>query len=83
MRHTLIAKWASGNSPKPEDATVTDDWNRTLLHLPLSEIDDQVGWPIPWLEAMLTHPSPSGYWKRLDLTEDMLELKLPMQHVVG
>ncbi|MFO1066388.1 MAG: CocE/NonD family hydrolase [Pirellulales bacterium] len=25
----------------------------------------------------------SGDWKRLDLTEDMLKLKLPMQHVVG
>ena len=83
VRHALIAKWASGNSPMPEEATVTSDWNRTLAHLPLSEIDDQVGWPIPWLEGMLTHPSPSGYWKRLDLTEDMLELKLPMQHVVG
>ena len=32
---------------------------------------------------MLIHPSPSGYWKRLDLTDDMLDLKLPMQHVVG
>ena len=83
VRHSLIARWASGNSPKPEGATVTDDWNRTLLHLPLSEIDDQVGWSISWLEAMLTHPTPGGYWKRLDLTDDMLELKLPMQHVVG
>ena len=83
VRHSLIARWASGNSPKPEGATVTDDWNRTLLHLPLSEIDDQVGWSISWLEAMLTHPTPGGYWKRLDLTDDMLDLKLPMQHVVG
>lgn len=83
VRHSLIAKWASGNSPKPEGATVTTDWNRTLLHLPLSEIDDQVGWPIAWLEAMLTHPSPDGYWKRLDLTHDMLDLSLPIQHVVG
>jgi putative CocE/NonD family hydrolase len=83
VRHSLIAKWASGNSPKPEGAVVTSDWNRTLSHLPLSEIDDQVGWPIPWLEAMLTHPSPDGYWKRLDLTNDMLELQLPIQHVVG
>lgn len=83
VRHSLIAKWASGNSPKPDGATVTADWNRTLLHLPLSEVDDQVGWPIPWLEGMLTHPSPNGYWKRLDMTDDMLALKLPVQHVVG
>lgn len=83
MRHALIAKWASGNSPKPAGANVTSDWNRTLAHLPLSEIDDAVGWPIPWLEGMMTHPSPDGYWKRLDLTRDATELKLPIQHVVG
>lgn len=83
VRHSLIAKWASGNSPKPDGAAVTADWNRTLAHLPLSEIDDQVGWPIPWLEAMLTHPSPDGYWMRLDLTDSMLDLRLPIQHVVG
>lgn len=83
MRHTLIAKWASGNSPRPEGAAVTTDWDRTLLHLPLSELDDQVGWPIPWLEAMATHPSPDGYWKRLDLTDEMLDVSLPIQHVVG
>jgi putative CocE/NonD family hydrolase len=83
MRHGLIAKWASGNSPKPAGANVTSDWNRTLMHLPLSEIDDSVGWPIPWLEGMMTHPSPDGYWKRLDLTRDVTELELPIQHVVG
>ena len=83
VRVSLIAKWASGNSPKPEGATVTDDWNRTLLHLPISEVDDQMGWSVPWLEGMLTHPWPNGYWKRLDMTQDIATLKLPMQHVVG
>lgn len=83
VRLSLIAKWASGNSPKPDGATVTDDWNRTLLHLPIGEVDDQIGWPVPWLEGMLTHPSPNGYWKRLDMTQDIASLKLPMQHVVG
>lgn len=83
MRLSLISKWASGNSKKPDDATLTSDWDRTLLHLPLSEVDDQIGWPIPWLEGMLTHPSPGGYWKRLDMTHDITELQLPMQHVVG
>ena len=83
VRLSLIATWASGNSLKPDGATVTDDWNRTLLHLPISEVDDQMGWPVPWLEGMLTHPSPNGYWKRLDMTQDIATLKLPMQHVVG
>ena len=83
VRLSLISKWASGNSPKPSGAMVTNNWDRTLLHLPLNEIDDQIGFPIPWLEGMLTHPTPSGYWRRLDMTRDITELKLPMQHVVG
>lgn len=83
VRLSLIARWASGNSTRPDGAVVTDDWRRTLLHLPLSEVDDQIGWPIPWLEGMLSHPSPTGYWKRLDLSREITELKLPMQHVVG
>ncbi len=83
VRLSLIATWASGNSPKPDGAKVTDNWKRTLLYLPISEVDDQMGWPVPWLEGMLTHPSPTGYWKRLDMTQDIATLKLPMQHVVG
>ncbi len=83
VRLSLIAKWASGNSRKPDGVTLTADWNRTLLHLPLGEVDDQMGWSIPWLEGMLTHPSPNGYWKRLDMTQDITTLKLPVQHVVG
>lgn len=83
VRHTLIAKWAAGNAPKPAGAKVNEDWNKTLLHLPLSDLDDQIGWSIPWLEGILTHPTPGGYWKRLDMTEEMLKLTMPIQHVVG
>lgn len=83
MRLSLITRWASGNSQKPEDATVTDDWRKTLLHLPMSEIDEQIGWSIPWLEGMLTHPEHDGYWKPTELTAEIVDLKLPMQHIVG
>ncbi len=83
MRISLIARWASGNSQKPEGAEVTKDWRGTLLHLPLSEVDDQIGWSIPWLEGMLTHPRHDGYWNRTELTDEIVDLKLPMQHIVG
>ncbi|QDT93322.1 CocE/NonD family hydrolase [Gimesia algae] len=83
MRLSLITRWASGNSQKPEGVEVTDDWRRTLLHLPMSEIDDEIGWSILWLEGMLTHPEHDGYWKPTDLTADIVDLKLPMQHIVG
>lgn len=83
VRHSLISTWAAGNSTKPEGATANTNWNQILLHLPLAGVDDQIGWPIPWLEDMLTHPSPDSYWKPLDVTEELPKLKLPIQHVVG
>lgn len=83
VRLQLITRWAATQSVKPSGATVTADWNQTIRHLPLSDIDREIGWPIPWLAGMLTHPSPNGYWKRLDMTEDITRLKLPIQHVVG
>ena len=83
MRLSLITRWAAGNSQKPEGVEVTDDWRRTLLHLPMSEIDDEIGWSIPWLEGMLTHPEHDGYWKPTELTAEIVDLKLPMQHIVG
>lgn len=83
VRLSLITRWASGNSQKPAEATVTTDWRRTWLHLPLSEVDQEIGWSIPWLQGMLTHPRHDGYWKRVELTEEIADLKLPMQHTVG
>jgi uncharacterized protein len=82
VRLSLIAKWASGNGPKPKDAKPID-WDGTLKHLPLSEIDDKIGWPIPWLEGFLAHPEPNGYWTRLNLTPQLPQLNLPALHVVG
>ncbi|MFO1006180.1 MAG: CocE/NonD family hydrolase [Planctomycetaceae bacterium] len=83
VRHSLISTWAAGNSTKPAGVTANPNWNQILLHLPLGGADDQIGWPIPWLEEMLTHPSPDNYWKPLDVTDELPKLKLPIQHVVG
>jgi len=83
VRLSLIAGWAAGNSTRPATASLTSDWRRTLLHLPLSEVDQQIGWSIPWLQGMLTHPQLDGYWKRVELTEEIVDLALPMQHIVG
>lgn len=85
VRLSLIAKWASGRWKRPAGALPLDqiDWDGIMLHLPLSEIDNHIGWPIPWLESVLTHPEPNGYWKRLDLKEQLPDLDLPALHVVG
>ncbi len=79
---SLISNWLAGNTPKPEGVQPAD-MNEALLRLPLSDVDEAIGWPMPWLDAYLTHPEPNGFWTRLDLTDELPNLKMPALHVVG
>lgn len=83
VRLSLIAGWARNHSVRPAGITPPADWDATLMHLPLSEVDSKMGWSTPWLKGMLTHPRPDGFWKRLELSDQVIQLQLPMQHVVG
>ena len=82
VRLSLIAGWIAGNTAKPTDVKPAD-MNTTLMHLPLSDMDEAIGWSMPWLNAFLTHPEPNGFWTRFDLTPRLPELNLPALHVVG
>ena len=82
VRLSLISSWLAGNTPKPEGVQPAD-MNEALLRLPLSDVDKAIGWPMPWLDAYLTHPEPNGFWTRLDLTDELPNLKMPALHVVG
>ena len=82
VRLSLISGWLAGNTPKPEGAKAAD-MNEALLRLPLSDVDEAIGWSMPWLDAYLTNPEPNGFWTRLDLTDELPSLKMPALHVVG
>ena len=82
VRLSLIAGWIAGNTTKPGDVNPAD-MNTALLRLPLSEVDNAIGWDMPWLDAFLTHPEPNGFWTRLNLTPRLPDLTLPALHVVG
>ena len=82
VRLSLIAGWIAGNTAKPAD-TKPADMDVALMRLPLSDVDEAIGWKMPWLDAFLTHPEPNGFWTRLDLTSHLPELTLPALHVVG
>ena len=82
VRLALISNWLAGNTAKPEGAKPAD-MNEALMRLPLSDVDEAIGWPMPWLDAYLTHPEPNGFWTRLDLTPRLPDLQLPVLHVVG
>ncbi|MFM8579501.1 MAG: CocE/NonD family hydrolase, partial [Planctomycetaceae bacterium] len=82
VRLSLIAGWIAGNTPRPEGVRPAD-MDEALRRLPLSDVDEAIGWPMPWLDAFLTHPEPDGFWTRLDLAPHLPELRLPALHVVG
>jgi putative CocE/NonD family hydrolase len=82
-RLALIATAATGLYPPPAGTAVPVDWYKTLLALPLSDLDLAIGWRIPWLNSILSHPRQDGFWNRLNLTEKTNQLALPAQHVVG
>ena len=79
----LISSWAARHSVRPEGVEVPTNWDEIYRHLPLSEADRKIGWSIPWLKGIYTHPEPNGYWDRLNLTDRITNLELPIQHAVG
>ena len=82
-RLALIAQAAAGRTAPPPGKSMPADWSSVLLRLPLSELDEAIGWRMPWLTGLLTHPRPDGFWNRLDLTGDLERVSIPAQHVVG
>lgn len=83
VRLGLIAQASAGTYPPPTGAPAPATWDGILPHLPLNTMDQRIGWTIPWLTGILTHPRPDGFWKRLDITKEVEQLQLPAQHVVG
>ena len=53
VRLALIAGWIASNTPRP-DGLQPADMNEALLRLPLADVDEAIGWPMPWLDAYLT-----------------------------
>ena len=82
VRLALISGWIAGNTPRPAGLK-PGDMNEALLRLPLCDVDEAIGWSMPWLDAFLTHPEPNGFWTRLDLAPRLPDLQLPALHVVG
>lgn len=82
-RLALIGTAAAGLYPPPAGKSAPPDWYQTLQSLPLADLDLAIGWRIPWLRTILTHPRPDGFWKRLDVTPEIDQLKMPAQHIVG
>lgn len=82
-RLALIATAATSLYPPPAGKALPVDWYKVLLTNPLTKLDLNIGWSIPWLRTILTHNQPDGFWRRLDVTSEVEQLSVPAQHVVG
>ncbi len=63
VRLSLIAGWIAGNTAKPEGVKAAD-MNVALMRLPLSDVDEVIGWPMPWA-VKLVDVRPDGFAQNL------------------
>jgi putative CocE/NonD family hydrolase len=84
LRLALLAAGAALRvNPPPTGVTPPTDFTRIHEHLPLSTLDDAIGWPMPWLEGIIAHNRLDGYWRRTEITPELGSLKLAVQNIVG
>ena len=60
-----------------------EDLTPFYMKAPLAELDKAIGWEMPWLRGMVTHPFLDGFWTRQHASERVKGLDLPVQHIVG
>ncbi len=83
----LLALIASGAgltvNPPPPGITAPKDFTSIHYHLPLSTLDEAIGWPQPWLTSQILHNRPDGYWLRLEAKSQLETLNVATQNIVG
>jgi putative CocE/NonD family hydrolase len=83
----LLALTASGANltvnPPPPGVTAPKDFTLIHHHLPLSTLDEAIGWPQPWLTSQILHNRPDGYWLRLEAKSQLETLEVATQNIVG
>ena len=66
FRLQLVGGWSSLQvSPYviPPDS-ISSDWTAAFKHLPLLELDTDLGWRLSFLRTWLAHPEKDAYWRR-------------------
>ena len=58
-----------------------EDLTPFYMKAPLAELDMAIGWEMPWLRGMVTHPFLDGFWTRQHASERVKGLDLPVQHI--
>jgi putative CocE/NonD family hydrolase len=70
-------------NPPPPGIEPPKDFAEIHKHIPLSTLDQAVGWPMPWLVGIITHNRPDGFWQRTEITPHLGALEAAVQNIVG
>jgi uncharacterized protein len=84
LRLALLAAGAALRvNPPPEGVNPPKDFRGVHQHLPVSTLDEAIGWPMPWMEGIIRHNRPDGFWARLEALQQLPELAVASQTIVG
>jgi len=83
LRLALIGGAGPAITKPPEGVKAPANLEPIYMKLPVAELDKAIGWDMPWLRGMVTHPWLDGFWTRQHASERVKGLDLPVQHIVG
>src|SRR5262245_12100759 len=70
-------------NPPPQGVTAPADLTQYHYHLPLTTLDQAIGWPMPWLKGVVAHNRLDGFWRRLEVTSKLPNLDIAAQSIGG
>ena len=84
LRLALLAAGAALRvNPPPAGTAPPKDFSLIHEHLPLSTLDEAIGWQMPWLQGIIAHNRVDGFWQRTEITPELGNLELAVQNIVG
>jgi uncharacterized protein len=70
-------------NPPPPGIAAPEDLTQFHYHLPLTTLDQAIGWPMPWLRNVVAHNRLDGFWRRLEVTPELTKLDIAAQNIGG
>lgn len=67
----------------PTDVGDSPEWPRWYLHLPLTGMDTLINYSMPLRISILAHNRRDGFWKRMDVSNDIPKMSFPAQHIAS
>jgi uncharacterized protein len=83
LRLGLTAGAGAVINPPPPGIAMPEDFTQFHYHLPLTTLDQAIGWPMPWLKGVVAHNRLDGFWRRLEVTPELPKLDVAAQNIGG